>query len=209
NNMAEYNEVLEKRLANSKKQIDELQMSLELTRLESFIDEMTGLANRKRFDQTLELDMSEAKESGDPLCLLMIDIDHFKAFNDIHGHQTGDKVLRLVGQILKTNVKGRDCAARFGGEEFAILLPKTTLAAAVTLSEQIRAAIKSKELVKKSTNESLGHVTFSIGVSAYRSGESVQEFIERADVCLYAAKGAGRDNVKAETDLSTTSMSAA
>jgi len=201
NNMAEYNEVLERRLANSKKQIDELQMSLELTRLESFIDEMTGLTNRKRFDQTLELDMSEAKVSSDPLCLLMIDIDHFKAFNDIHGHQTGDKVLRLVGQILKTNVKGRDCAARFGGEEFAILLPKTKLPAAIILSDQIRVAVKTKDLVKKSTGESLGHVTLSIGVAAYRTGESTQEFIERADVCLYAAKGAGRDNVKAETDM--------
>ena len=201
NDMAEYNEVLEQRLANSKKQIDELQMSLELTRLESFTDELTGLTNRKRFDQTIELEMSEAVESDAPLCLLMLDIDHFKAFNDTHGHQTGDQVLRLVAHTLKTNVKGRDCAARYGGEEFAILLPRTKLAAAVIVADQIRVLVKNKELVKKSTGESLGRITMSIGVSVYHPGESIPEFIERADVCLYAAKNAGRDNVKAETDL--------
>ena len=201
NDMAEYNEVLEQRLANSKKQIDELQMSLELTRLESFTDELTGLTNRKRFDQTIELDMAEAVETDTPLCLLMLDIDHFKAFNDTHGHQTGDQVLRLVAHTLKTNVKGRDCAARYGGEEFAILLPQTKLAAAIIVADQIRVLVKNKELVKKSTGESLGRVTMSIGVSAYRPGETIPELIERADVCLYAAKAAGRDNVKAETDL--------
>jgi len=201
NDMAEYNDVLEKRLANSKKQIDDLQMSLELTRLESFTDELTGLINRKRFDQTIDLEMLESVESDTPLCLLMLDIDHFKAFNDTHGHQTGDQVLRLVAHTLKTNVKGRDCAARYGGEEFAILLPQTKLAAAAIVADQIRVLVKNKELVKKSTGENLGRVTMSIGVSAYRPGESIPEFIERADVSLYAAKAAGRDNVKAETDL--------
>ncbi len=201
NDMAEYNKLLEKRLADSKSQIDELQMNLELTRVESFTDELTGLTNRKRFDQSIELEMSEAEESADPLCLMMLDIDHFKSFNDTHGHQTGDQVIRLVAHTLKTNVKGRDCAARYGGEEFAIILPKTKLSAAITLAEQIRVAVKTKELVKKSTNESLGHVTMSIGISSYRLGETIPEFIERADVCLYAAKEAGRDNVKSETDM--------
>ena len=196
--MAKYNKVLEERLAESKTQIDELQMKLELTRVESFTDELTGLTNRKRFDQALELEMTEAVESSHPLCLLLLDIDYFKKFNDTHGHQTGDQVLRLVAHTMKTNVKGRDCAARYGGEEFAILLPKTSINNAMTLAEQIRIAVKSKELVKKSTNESLGHVTLSIGVSCYRPGETAMEFIERADKCLYAAKETGRDNVQSE-----------
>lgn len=198
NDMALYNKILEERLAESKSQIDELQMKLELTRVESFTDELTGLTNRKRFDQALDLEMTEAVESGDPLCLLLLDIDHFKRFNDTHGHQTGDQVLRLVAHTLKINVKGRDCAARYGGEEFAILLPKTKISNAMTLAEQIRIAVKTKELVKKSTNQTLGHVTLSTGVAAYRSGESAMEFIERADKCLYAAKEAGRDNVQSE-----------
>jgi len=204
NDMGEYNKVLEKRLADSKSQIDELQMNLELTRVESYTDELTGLTNRKRFDQTIIEEISEAEESGDPLCLLMIDIDHFKSFNDTHGHQTGDQVIRLVAHTMKTNVKGRDCVARYGGEEFVIILPKTKLAAAITLAEQIRVAIKTKELVKKSTSASLGHVTVSIGISCYRIGESITELIERADVCLYAAKNSGRNNVKSETDLPDT-----
>ena len=144
--------------------------------------------------------MQQAEEIGEPLCLLLADIDHFKLFNDTHGHQTGDQVLRLVGQTLKTNVKGRDCAARYGGEEFAILLPKTSLKAAVTVAQQFRVAVKTKELVKKSTKESLGHVTLSTGVACYRQGESAGEFIDRADALLYAAKEAGRDNVQAEPD---------
>lgn len=201
NDMAEYNDVLEKRLAKSRKQIDELQMNLELTRLESFTDALTGLTNRKRFDQTIDEEMLRAVESDAPLSLLMLDIDHFKTFNDSYGHQTGDQVIRLVAHTLKINVKGRDVAARYGGEEFAILLPQTKLASAITVADQIRVAVKSKELVKKSTQENLGRVTLSIGVSVYRPGESIPAFMERADVCLYAAKNAGRDNVKAETDL--------
>ena len=146
--MAEHNKVLERRLVESKAQIDDLHMKLELTRLENFTDELTGLTTRKRFDQILELEMQQAKEIGEPLCLLLVDIDHFKSFNDAHGHQTGDQVLRLVGNTLKTNVKGRDCAARYGGEEFAVLLPKTSLKAAVTVAQQFRVAVKTKELVK-------------------------------------------------------------
>ena len=204
NDMAEHNKVLEKRLADSKSQIDELHMNLELTRIESYTDELTGLTNRKRFDQTIIEEISEAEESGDPLCLLMIDIDHFKSFNDNHGHQTGDQVIRYVAHTLKTNVKGRDYTARYGGEEFVIILPKTNLEAAITVAEQIRVAVKTKELVKKSTSESLGHVTLSTGISCYRIGESITELIERADVCLYAAKESGRDNVKSETGLADT-----
>ncbi|MHA1164221.1 MAG: GGDEF domain-containing protein [Alphaproteobacteria bacterium] len=201
NDMAEYNDLLEKRLEKSKSQIDELQLNLELTRAESFTDALTGLTNRKRFDQTIELEITEAKGSGDPMCLLMMDIDHFKTFNDRHGHQTGDQVLRLVATTLKTNVKGRDCVARYGGEEFVIILPKTKLSSAMIVAEQIRKAVKVKQLVKKSTNESIGHVTLSIGVAVYRTDESIQELIERADSCLYASKKAGRNTVKSEKDL--------
>jgi diguanylate cyclase len=201
NDMAEYNDLLEKRLEKSKSQIDELQMHLELTRAESFTDALTGLTNRKRFDQAIELEIAETKESGDPMCLMMMDIDHFKLFNDRHGHQTGDQVIRLVAATLKTNVKGRDCVARYGGEEFVIILPKTKLSSAIIVAEQIRQAVMVKKLVKKSTNESIGHVTLSIGVAAYRINESIQELIERADSCLYAAKKAGRNTAISEKDL--------
>jgi diguanylate cyclase len=200
NEMADYNHDLEKRLAESKRQIEELHVSLETIRTESLTDQLTGLSNRKRFDQILEIEMAEAEGSGDPLCLMLLDIDHFKTFKDTFGHQTGDQVLRLVAHTMKTNVKGRDLAARYGGEEFAIVLPKTILKAATVVAEQIRSAIRGKELIKKSAGESLGHITVSIGAACYRVGEPLEKLIQRSDACLYAAKHAGRDRVKCETD---------
>lgn len=201
NEMAQYNQLLEQRLADAKSHVEELQMRLEISRVESFTDELTGLTNRKRFYQALELEMAEAEESEEPLALMMMDIDHFKSFNDTYGHQTGDQVIKLAANTIKTNVKGRDYAARYGGEEFAVLLPKTKLVSGITVAEQIRTAIKTKELIRKSTGESLGHVTISAGVAVYEKGETACEFVQRADACLYAAKQAGRDTVKCQTDL--------
>jgi diguanylate cyclase len=200
NEMADYNRDLEMRLAESKRQIEDLHQTLETIRAESLTDQLTGLNNRKRFDQILEMEMIEAEGSNEPLCLLLLDIDHFKTFNDIYGHQTGDQVLRLVAHTLKTNVKGRDHAARYGGEEFAILLPKTNLKAGITVGDHIRQAIHGKELIKKSTGESLGHITMSVGAAAYRKGETAESLVHRADACLYAAKNAGRNNIRCETD---------
>lgn len=200
NEMADHNHDLEKKLAEARKQIEELHQTLETIRAESLTDQLTGLSNRKRFDQILEMEMMEAEGSDEPLCVMLMDIDNFKAFNDTFGHQTGDQVLRLVAHRIKTNVKGRDHSARYGGEEFSIVLPKTSLKNGVSVAENIRNAIRAKELIKKSTGESLGQITMSIGIARYRSGETSEQFMQRADACLYAAKKAGRDNVKCETD---------
>jgi diguanylate cyclase len=132
--------------------------------------------------------------------LVMCDIDHFKTFNDTWGHQTGDQVLRLVANCLSENVKGRDTAARYGGEEFAVILPQTSLADAVGLADQIRGKVESKKLVKKSTGDILGMITISMGVAQYNPQESLDEFVARADTCLYAAKHAGRNRVVCEAD---------
>ncbi len=191
---------LQKRLQESSEQINDLNQNLELVRTESRTDQLTGIANRKHFDEALEEMIRESERNNTEACLLIGDIDHFKKFNDTFGHQTGDQVLRLVAHSISANVKGRDLAARYGGEEFGILLPETTLRSAVTVANQIRLAIKSKELVKKSTGENLGVVTFSIGVARFRLNDSAESMISRADSCLYAAKHAGRDQVKCETD---------
>ena len=125
------------------------------------------MSNRKFFDAALEKAIADAKAKGEPLSLMMTDIDHFKAFNDNFGHLTGDQVLRLVAMSVKQNVKGQDIAARYGGEEFAIALPNTMLRSAITVADHIRRAVMTKELMKRSTGEHLGRVTISIGVAAF------------------------------------------
>ncbi len=191
---------LEEKLEESKQKIEELNSDLDLVRMESRTDALTNIANRKSFDEQMILLTDQAKETGAELCLVMGDIDHFKKFNDTYGHQTGDQVLRLVAHSIKSNVKGRDVAARYGGEEFAIILPKTSLHNAIKVGNSIREVIQAKELVKRSTGESLGTVTMSFGVSRYIPGEAPEALIKRADACLYAAKHAGRNRVMAETD---------
>lgn len=197
---AEVNKNLQNQLEDSKRQINDLQSSLEIIRFESLTDELTTLANRKHFDQSIEHAVADANENGGSLALLMTDIDHFKRFNDTYGHQTGDQVLRLVALAVKQNVKGQDIPCRYGGEEFAVILPKTHLQQAVTVAEHIRKSVMSKELIKRSTGENLGRITISIGVAVYHAGESVDDFIERTDSCMYAAKRAGRNKVLCETD---------
>lgn len=198
--MREANKALEDRLTLSKNEISNLQQSLEAIRAESLTDPLTGLGNRKYFDRMIGMAVQSALASGEPLSLLLFDIDHFKSFNDSYGHLTGDQVLRLVGLAMKQTIKGQDITARYGGEEFAVLLPNTTLRQALTVADHIRRAVMAKELKKKSTGEILGRVTISVGVSMLRQGDDTETLIERADACLYAAKRNGRNRVICEVD---------
>jgi len=198
--MEVHNRKLEASLSSSKQEIEQLQQNLAVVRTESQTDALTGLANRKLFDNALVKAIAEAKEKNEPLSLLMADVDHFKQFNDKFGHQTGDQVLRLVAQSIKQNVKGQDTAARYGGEEFVVALPKTVLRSAITVGDQIRRAVMAKELMKRSSGERLGRVTLSVGVALLRAADTPQSLIERADQCLYAAKRNGRNRVICETD---------
>jgi diguanylate cyclase len=198
--MRDTNKALENRLSLSKTEISNLQQSLEAIRAESLTDPLTGLGNRKYFDRLIEMTVQNALANGEPLSLLMFDIDHFKSFNDSYGHLTGDQVLRLVGMSLKQTIKGQDITARYGGEEFAVVLPNTALRQALTVADHIRRAVMAKELKKKSTGEILGRVTISVGVSMLKPGDDTDSLIERADGCLYAAKRNGRNRVVCEVD---------
>jgi diguanylate cyclase len=198
--MRDTNKALEERLVLSKTEISNLQHSLDAIRAESLTDPLTGLGNRKYFDRSIDSAVQDALASGEPLSLLMFDIDHFKSFNDSYGHLTGDQVLRLVGMSLKQTIKGQDITARYGGEEFAVVLPNTGLRQALTVADHIRRAVMSKELKKKSTGEILGRVTISVGVSILKPGDDTDSLIERADACLYAAKRNGRNRVICEVD---------
>ena len=194
------NQELEQRLIVSKQAIGNLQQSLEAIRAESMTDPLTALGNRKYFDRALMETVRYAREKGEPLSLMLFDIDYFKSFNDNYGHLTGDQVLRLVAMTLKQNIKGQDITARYGGEEFAVLLPSTALRQALTVADHIRRAVMSKELKKKSTGEILGRVTISAGVAMLAQADDADTLIERADACLYAAKRNGRNRVICEAD---------
>ncbi len=198
--MQDANHALEEKLEASRDDIAALQRDLDEVRRESMLDPLTKIFNRKSFDDGMMKAFQDA-ELGTPFCLLLLDIDHFKRFNDTWGHQTGDQVLRLVAMTLKSNIKGKDMAARYGGEEFAAILPETDLEGAITVADNIRKAVQAKELLKRSTNEKLGRITASFGVAMFKAGDSPSSIIERADRCLYAAKHAGRNRVLGETEL--------
>ena len=185
---------LEQQLQHSVQRIEVLEQQLASAEDAATTDALTGVANRKHFDAAL------ARAAGDaelhPVSLLMLDIDHFKNFNDSHGHVAGDQVLRLVAKALVAEIKGRDIVARYGGEEFAVILPQTRLEAAAVVGEHIRASLEQRSVVVTRTGRKLGIVTASVGVAQYRPEEAVIDFVDRADAALYAAKHAGRNRVE-------------
>ena len=161
------------------------------------------MPTRKCFDQRLGEEAFKSKGKQSDLCLLMIDIDHFKKFNDTFGHQIGDSVLQIVARNLHESVKGKDLAARYGGEEFAVILPETNLDNAAKLAEGIRANLAKKELKNaKKTSETYGRGgRFSVGVAHRCQDEPLTDFVQRADEALYAAKQDGRNRVFTELQL--------
>ncbi len=183
--------ILEKRLENSNREVIRLRENLEQVRRDAMTDALTNLSNRKAFDERLEAACAE--DDGAPLSLAILDIDHFKRFNDTWGHQTGDQVLRYVSTVL-SNVCGKTrFAARFGGEEFAIIFPGEGAGVVMAALESIRHDIASRALRRRSTNDDLGSVTVSAGFAQRQKGETAASLLERADAALYESKRAGRN----------------
>ena len=140
-------------------------------------------------------------ETGAPLSILMIDIDHFKKFNDSYGHQVGDQVLRLVAKVLQESVRDVDLAARYGGEELIAVLPGADLGLCADVAERIRRRISEARLTRRSTGQEIASVTVSIGVAQFRLAEAAEATIERCDRALYQAKRAGRNRTVTENEL--------
>jgi diguanylate cyclase len=205
--MANNNRELSEQMELSSRQVETLQTTLQSVKVEALTDGLTGLANRRLFDETLRARLAEAEAGRTGLCLLMCDIDHFKRFNDTWGHLVGDQVIRFIAAVLRQHAKGDLLAARYGGEEFAVILPRTELSRARLLGAAIHQDVKSKRLSRRSTGESLGALTISIGIAEYRNGESISSIISRADSCLYASKRGGRDRIT--TDAEPAHVSAA
>ena len=192
------NQTLEAQLKQSSTKITALQSRLEAARRDALTDALTGIGNRKSFDLAIQFRAQQATEQQGDLCLLIIDIDHFKKFNDSYGHRVGDQVLKLVGAKLKQAVTGNDSAARYGGEEFALLLPQTKLFEAADRADKFRTGLGAHSLKNRTTGQVYGAVTVSIGVARYQPGEPLESFITRADQALYRAKNDGRNRVAME-----------
>jgi len=191
---------LEKRLQESTKEVNLLREHLEQVRRDAMTDALTTLANRKAFDEHLTRICAEADEAKAPVALALIDIDHFKRFNDTWGHQTGDQVLRYVASVIGRVANSPRIAARYGGEEFAIIFPSERTPLVEAALNAIREEIGGRQLKRRSTNEDLGAITISAGVAQRRDGEDPTALMERTDAALYVSKRTGRNRVtNAET----------
>ncbi len=195
------NHALEDQLQRSSKEITSLESRLTQMRREALTDALTGIGNRRCFDLALmdyckQVSTSRASGKSDSgLCLLLLDIDHFKKFNDAYGHRIGDQVLKVVGFKLREAASNGDTPARYGGEEFALLLPNTKIEDAVTRADKLRTSLGSHYLKNKATGDNYGQVTVSIGVAHFRPDEPLEAFVSRADAALFEAKHQGRNRV--------------
>ena len=189
------NESLEKRLAESTSEVRRLKEHLEQVRRDATTDGLTNLANRKSFDDELARACAEADASGETITLALIDIDHFKNFNDTWGHQTGDQVIRYVASVIGRVGAPPRFSARYGGEEFAMIFPRESARQVERTLEEIREEVSSRMLKRRSTNEDLGAITISAGFAERRPGELAHVALERADSALYTSKRTGRNRV--------------
>lgn len=162
----------------------------------SAADWLTGLMNRRTFEERWQGEVARARRYGRPISILAIDIDYFKQFNDTYGHAAGDTALQSVGRVMRSRIRAGDFAGRLGGEEFVVALPETNSVSAMTMAEQLREAI-AKNAIRIGGQRGTVHVTISVGVASWpEHGEEITRLLERADKRLYEAKLAGRDQVK-------------
>ena len=183
------------KLDGNRSEVERLREELNQAKELALIDALSRLTNRRGFDLALDDLVAQANAAATPLALIMLDIDHFKRFNDEYGHLLGDRVIRGVARAMESSARPDDVVCRYGGEEFAVLLPATGLRDAAKIAERIRLVVSRAYVRRVDSEVPVGGVTISAGVTEYGQHEPVAEFVNRADKALYAAKFAGRNRV--------------
>jgi diguanylate cyclase len=192
---------LEASFNEKSRELDTIRESLLQSEARAKTDTLTGLANRRALEEFFREAQIAAMEQDDPVSILLIDIDHFKRFNDAYGHGVGDQVLRLMATVLRERVREFDLPARYGGEELIAVCPRADLATTAAIAERIRRAVAECHMKRRSTGEALPGITVSIGVAQFRGGETMADLIDRCDRALYRAKDLGRNRVVTEAEL--------
>jgi diguanylate cyclase (GGDEF)-like protein len=186
---------LVKRLRYGNSLIIDTRKKLEQYQFQAKVDPLSGLFNRRWLNNMLPRQMHRSRVSSDPMSLVMIDIDHFKRYNDQHGHVAGDSAIRTVATTIADKIRPADMAARYGGEEFLLILPCCSLKPAEAAAERVRQAVE-KAHIETSDGGTLSPVTISLGIAELRDEFTVEDFIQAADAALYRAKEAGRNRVQ-------------
>jgi len=196
------NATMEQKLIVMKDEVNILKQDMDDLNTTAYTDQLTNIPNRRAFDEAIERLRDDFQSNAEVFSLLFMDIDHFKKFNDTHGHAVGDKVLTFIATILKKGIKGSDMVARYGGEEFVVLLPQTNYQGSVIVAQQLCDKVAKKTLIMGGENKtSLGNISISIGVAVVSASDTVASMIERADKALYQAKEEGRNRVVGEQAL--------
>ena len=183
-------------IAQLSSDLDTLRQELVQVRQESLTDHLTGISNRKAFDSALEERIQYSRATNGVFSVLIADIDHFKVVNDNYGHLIGDKVLRFVASTIRRCIKGKDLAARFGGEEFAVILDSTDATGACAVAEQIRQAVYAGVIKEMDNKRVLDRISVSLGIAEFRENDLSHSLLQRADEALYLAKERGRNRVE-------------
>lgn len=178
-----------------------LQKELEQERVRSKIDPMTRLANRSAFYAAISEAVDEIEGYPGRLCVLLLDIDAFREINESHGHLVGDRVIKFIAESIRRSVKGKDTAARYSGEKFAVLLPDTPFEGARLLGQSIMDTVANAKLMRADTKEALNRITISIGLAVYKGGEGIMDFVNRANQALVLAKKQGPNRLCTELSL--------